>query len=258
MNNRPIGNSLTYLLVILIFGIWSFTALADEFHEEPYDFLFDNHFDTHQETKLKKENGDPVSLKGFLYIIFTGETDPVSGLPIARHPRGAEHNEACGDDNDDEDDSDDDLAESDTIECFVGWKMKGKPGEAKFLYHSGVNGNDHPVWMVKRTQIVQPGSYTHFHWIGEESTDPRAPDEVPVECDKINASALEDEAPSAVNVVCPGWFLQIKAVDEFAFDHGGEIVAVRPGIDNATHLNLVTNYAEVPGITPIPSGEGSH
>ena len=169
-------------------------------------------------------------------------------MPIARHPRGAEHNEACGDDIDD--DLDGDLhEEGDGIKCIVGWTMKGKPGEAKFLYHSGVNGNDHPVWMVKRTQISQPGSYTHFHWIGEESTDLRAPVDVPLACDKINAGALEDEPPSAVNIDCPGWFLQIKAVRKFAFDHGGEIVPVRPGIDNATHLNLVTNYAEVSGIT---------
>jgi hypothetical protein len=44
--------------------------------------------------------------------------------------------------------------------------------------------------------------------------------------------------------------MQISAVDSFAFRHGNEIVPVRPGKDNATHLNLVTNYTEVPTITP--------
>ena len=124
--------------------------------------------------------------------------------------------------------------------------MNGIPGEAKFLYHSGINGNDHPVWMVNRVDIPQPGSFTHFHWIGADSNDPRAPAEVQSECDVDMADDLDDNAE---DVTCPGWFLKIHAVRKFAFDHGGEIVAVRPGVDNATHLNLVTNYQEVPGIT---------
>ena len=53
----------------------------------------------------------------------------------------------------------------------------------------------------------------------------------------------------AEDYTCPGWFLEIRAVREFAFEHGGEKVPVRPGMDNATHLNLVTNYDEVFGIT---------
>ena len=250
MNKTKYRFTLIYLLAIFIFNPWSVTAFADDFHDAPYDFLFGNHIDTHQETKIKIKRGDPVRLKGFFYIIFTGEIDSVSGLPIARHPRGASQNEACGDDDEDDEYHRDLEDDSKDIECIVGWTMKGKPGEAKFLYHNGVNGNDHPVWMVNRTQIPQPGSYTHFHWIGKKSTDPRAPKDVPDACDKLNASDLENQDPSAVDLVCPGWFLQIKAVEEFAFDHGGEIVPVSPGIDNATHLNLVTNYAEELGITP--------
>ena len=58
--------------------------------------------------------------------------------------------------------------------------------------------------------------------------------------------------PDAQNVFFPGWFLQITAVEEFSFRHGGEVVTVRLGIDNATHLNLVTNYevATDPEIEP--------
>jgi len=119
------------------------------------------------------------------------------------------------------------------------------PGEAKLLYHSGVNGTDHPVWLVNRTQISQPGAYTHFHWITSTSSDPRASD-VPLACDAETAGGLEGVAE---DVDCPGWFMQISAVDTFAFEHGDEIVPVRPGRDNATHLNLLTNYAEAPGIT---------
>lgn len=254
MNKRPIRYIHIYILTIFILNPLFFSALADEFHEEPYDFLFDNHIDTHQETRLTTAKGQPKRLKGFFYIIFTGEVDSVSGLPIARHPRGSEHNEVCGGDFDD--DIDDDFEdEGDDIDCIVGWTMKGRPGKAKFLYLAGVNGNDHPVWMVNRTEIRQPGSYTHFHWIGAKSNDPRAPKAIPTECDVEMAGKLQDNAE---NVVCPGWFLQIKAVEEFAFDHGGEIVPVRPGIDNATHLNLVTNYAAVEGITSTRSNEDSH
>ena len=100
--------------------------------------------------------------------------------------------------------------------------------------------------MVNRVQIPQPGSYTHFHWITSTSNDPRS-SEVPQECEAQSAGALE--ANGAANMVCPGWFMQITAEESFAFQHGNEIVPVMPGKDNATHLNLLTNYAVVPNIT---------
>ena len=200
-------------------------------HNPPFDFEFGNHIDTHQRTQIKERGGNPVSLFGFFYIFFTDDIDTASGLPIARHPDGSA-GQVCGVD----------------VDCVVGWIMRGKPGEAKFLYHSGVNGNDHPVWMVNRVQIPQPGSWTHFHWITKSSSDPRAND-VSAACNKENAGQLEAQDPTAVDQICPGWFLQIRAIRSFAFDHGGEIIPVRPGIDNKSHLNLVTNYKAVPGIT---------
>jgi len=206
------------------------TALAGDFQDPPKDYLFGNHIDTHQENKLKlTKDGDPKSLSGSFFIIFTGDTDPVSGLPIARHPRGAGQGEDCNDK---------------ATGCVEGWKMKGVPGVAKFLYHSGVNGDDHPVWMIDRVDIPQPGSFTHFHWITTSSTDPRA-DYVLPECDKNNAGELESKDPSAVDVYCQGWFLEIKAKKKFAFQHGNEIIPVNKGDDNSSHLNLVTNYAVV-------------
>ena len=196
-------------------------------------FYFGNHIDTHQETVLKQKNGEPRRLRGDFLIIYTGEVDEASGLPIARHPKGASEGEACGVE----------------IDCDVGWKIKAVPGEAKFLFHSGVNGKDHPVWMVNRVQIPQPGSYAHFHWITSLSNDPRA-DVVPLVCEADKAGDLEG---AAEDTICPGWFMQITAVQSFAFQHGNEIIPVRPGKDNATHLNLLTNYPEGLGITPIPS-----
>jgi hypothetical protein len=215
--------------------------MADEFHGKPYDFFFGNHIDTHQETKLKNKKGELDSLNGFLYVIDTGDTTH-DGLPIYRHPRGANEGEECGV----------------NVDCEVGWKIRAVPGEAKFLYHSGVNGNDHPVWMVNRVDIPQPGSFTHFHWVTPSGSDPRADDETfPEECDVEMAGQLEDKAE---NVTCPGWFLEIKAQMDFAFEHGNEVVPVRNGDDNATHLNLVTNYRVVlkPEITPTRSSGGSH
>ena len=208
------------------------------FHKAPYDFFFDNHLDTHQETNLTLDGktDEPESLLGKLYIYFTGDTDPVSGLPIARHPRGAGmHNEECGVDN---------------IDCVVGWEIRGLPGAAKFISHSGVNGDDHPIWMVNRAVeasapagmvMPQPGSYSHFHWISRNSDDPRATT-VSDACNKQRAGDLETVVPTAVNEVCQGWFLQITAKKKFAFLHGGETIPIENGDDLRSHLNIVFNY----------------
>lgn len=227
-------------------------SLDDSWQAAPNDFVFGNHIDTHIQLRLEEENGQPVSLRGSFYIIFTDDqgislgTDPASGLPIARHPRGTSenHNETCG--------------VSPNIECLVGWHMDGIPGAAKYLYHSGVNGDDHPVWMVNRAEessapapgmvIPQPGFYSHYHWITTASTDPRAAS-VPAACDKKNAGKLQDEAPTAVEEVCQGWFLQVQAVRDFAFKHGGEISPIYSGEDLRSHLNIVTNYDETPVVT---------
>jgi hypothetical protein len=209
---------------------------GDHWQVAPYDFIFGNHMDTHIQLRLKTKHGEPRSLKGYFYIYFTGGIDEASGLPIARHPRGASKNERCG---------------IDPIICVAGWKLKGRPGAAKFLYHSGINGNDHAVWMVNRAEelsapaagmvIPQPGYYSHFHWLSRGSTDPRA-EFVPDWCDKQKAGQLEDLDPSAVNEICEGWFLELKALESFAFLHGGEIIPIRKGSDLRSHLNIVTNY----------------
>ena len=68
-------------------------------------------------------------------------------------------------------------------------------------------------------------------------------------CNKNNAGQLETQAPTAVDKFCLGWFLEIKAEMKFAFEHGSEVIPVRKGDDNATHLNLVTNFSPVLGIT---------
>ena len=238
----------TFALLVLLSTV-SVVQARHDYYYQPFDFLFGNHIDPHQETRLEvnRRSGEPKRLYGKFYIIFTGATDAASGLPIARHPRGAANNEECGVD----------------VYCVVGWKMRGLPGAAKFVSHAGVNGDDHPVWLVNRAEeakapesgmvIPQPGSYTHFHWITRSSSDPRS-SAVSDACNKSNAGKLEsadgNNNPTAVNEVCQGWFLEIEAVRKFAFEHGGEKIPVRPGIDNRSHLNIVTNY-ENSTVVPI-------
>lgn len=218
-----------FLIPICVFFL-TVNSWGQDFQAPPRDFLFGNHIDTHQETAFKEKKGGELS--GFLYIVFTGETDDASGFPIARHPKGADKGEACGID----------------IDCIPGWQIDGIPGSAKFISHSGVNGNDHPVWLINRSDLPYPGGYIHFHWITEFSSDDRFSD-VPTECNADNASGLEGYAE---DVKCPGWFLQIRAIRNFAFKHGGELIPVRPGMGTevATHLNLLFNYKEVENITP--------
>jgi hypothetical protein len=41
--------------------------------------------------------------------------------------------------------------------------------------------------------------------------------------------------------VCPGYFLELFAIDAFAFEHEGQRILVDPGLDIATHVNIVTS-----------------
>ena len=141
-------------------------------------------------------------------------------------------------------------------------------GAFKFLFHAGVNGDDHGMWMVNRAEessapapgmvIPQPFIPSHAHWISAGSTDPRAPG-AGTACDKNNAGQLEDTAPTAVNEVCQGWFMELKAIKDFAFEHGGEIIPIYAGDDLRSHLNYITNYTETPVVTITPTrGGGGH
>ncbi len=227
-----------------------------QYHAPPYTFLFGNHIDTHQETRLKN-NGD---LQGYFYITWTGEfTDDDD--PIAHHCTKPEH-----------------YADG----CFPGWTIKAKPCiqevngcEAMFLYHY----HDHPVWMIgprvvgeddglrgTRSMIPQPGSYTHLHWLTENADSSLVDVEelfgadiyVPQECNVSMASAL------TAGVICPGYYLEIKAVEDFVFRHGGELIPVSEGSDNRTHLNIVTSYRSLPhdvlpgNYTETGDGGGGH
>lgn len=166
-------------------------------HEPPFNFVFGNDIDTHQQTRLTRDG----SLFGFFYISFTG-VKTKDHYPVATHV--------------------DCNASSD---CTVGWTLSGKPISATFLYQTM---DDHPVFLAKRADITQPGSPSHFHWLGAVMPMPR----------------------QTLN----GFLLQLTAVDHFCFIHNGAEAAtaaatcrqnggvnVDPGIDIATHLNIVAS-----------------
>ena len=84
-----------------------------------------------------------------------------------------------------------------------------------------------PVWLVDRTDIPQPGSYAHFHWL----------------------DAAEEPSGLRRGICYRGYFLELQAIESFAFEHGNELIPVRPGIDIATHVNIVASF---PGFSSSP------
>jgi hypothetical protein len=105
-------------------------------HAPPFDFLFGNEFDSHQETRESRGGG----LSGFFYVSFTGVTT-TDGYRVATHvdcDAGAH--------------------------CTVGWLLKGRPTEATLVSH---DQGSHPLFSLPRADIPQPGAYSHFHWLGD-------------------------------------------------------------------------------------------
>lgn len=166
-------------------------------HEAPFGFMFGNDFDTHQQTRQARDG----SLFGFLYVHFTGVTTK-DRYGVATHVDCAM-----------------------PPDCTVGWTLTGKPLNATFMYQTM---GDHPVFLVSRADITQPGSPSHFHWLGPVMPMPRQ--------------------------TVSGYLLQLTAVDRFCFVHQGAEAAsstrscrdnggvqVDPGTDIATHLNVVTS-----------------
>jgi hypothetical protein len=164
-------------------------------HAAPFSFLFGNEIDTHQQTRLTRQG----NLFGFFYIAFTGVVTK-DRYPVATH------------------------ADCNAADCTVGWTLEGRPVAATFLYQVE---HDHPVFLVPRAGIPQPGAFSHFHW-------------------------LADLPPAGS--AAQGYLLQLQAVDKFCFVHHGAESAtsartcggnggvnVDPGTDVATHLNIVTS-----------------
>ena len=165
-------------------------------HAAPFNFLFGNEIDTHQQSRLTRDG----NLFGFFYIEFTGVVTK-DLYRVATH-----------------------VDCSATQDCTVGWTLDGRRISATFLYGSE---HDHPVFLVSRPNIPQPGAFAHFHWLGD-----MPPPGIPAN----------------------GYLLQLTAVDKFCFIHheaesatrtktcrGNGGVNVDRGTDIATHLNIVTS-----------------
>ena len=194
--NRPLV--LGTALALSLIGSTAATASGRPWknHAAPFAFLFGNEIDTHQQTRQAPDG----RLFGFFYIQFTGVVTQ-DRYPVAEH---VDCNGAGAD-------------------CTVGWTLDGKPATATFLYHVQ---HDHPVFLVNREDIPQPGAHGHFHWLG---------------------GAMQIAQGD-------GYLLQLTAVDKFCFIHHGAAgatsgrtcrnnggIKVDPGIDIATHLNIVTS-----------------
>jgi hypothetical protein len=174
-------------------------------HEKPWLFLFGNHLDTHQQSKLKKDGG----LEGYLYVRHTGAVSD-DGYRVATHVDC----DAVGDGKKDG--------------CVAGWKFEGRPGAAHFLYHAPM---DHPFWHVPRSGIPQPGAHGHFHWTGTPPTAEALPDGKPDDY-AWQGFFLQLEA---LDTFC--FVHHAHAAGGTCSAQGGVIVT--KGLDLATHLNLV-------------------
>jgi hypothetical protein len=130
--------------LILVVLLMSFVLVATAYaatgypwssHAEPYDFLFGNHIDTHQQSKLNGKD----QLGGFFYIKYTG--NEIEGIPEAEH-------------------GDCDAA---AVDCTVGRKLKGIAVQATLL---DLPDSGHPIWEIDAKDMPKPPGYTHFHWKG--------------------------------------------------------------------------------------------
>ena len=140
---------------ILVVVLLSFVSAATAFaavgypwneHAAPYDYLFGNHIDTHQQSKLNGED----QLEGFFYIRYTGEE--VDGVPEAMHGN-------CS---------------ADGIDCTVGWKLKGVAAQATLVEKPEEHG--HPIWCIDENDMPQAPGYSHFHWNGAPEHAGKLPD----------------------------------------------------------------------------------
>ena len=99
-------------------------------------------------------------------------------------------------------------------QCTVGWILDGIPMQATYLGHTeGL----HPEWYIDPANLPRQPGYSHFHWTG-------TPD---------HPGGLQE------GQTYDGYLLKLTARDTFFFEHHGGFL-VTPGIDQATHANIMT------------------
>jgi hypothetical protein len=142
-----IKKTLIILAVIVTLLLVATAVFADEGfypwqdHAAPYDFLFGNLIDNHQQSKLAGRD----MLQGFIYIQFTGEEK--EGAPVAVRAD----------------------CENPELDCRVGWKFKAIPISAELV------STKPRVWLVDESQLPAGPQYLHFHWSGAEDDEVNNP-----------------------------------------------------------------------------------
>jgi hypothetical protein len=139
--NEP-DKDISFLSLVMVSGAPADTVFLDDTdqdldypwraHEAPFDNLFGNMIDGHQQTQLVKDG----KLKGFIYVEYLPDEQRSDGLPVARKVNCASSNRT------------------------VGWVVKGIPISAQLV-------NKSPrIWLVNPAELPVEGGYTHFHWTG--------------------------------------------------------------------------------------------
>jgi hypothetical protein len=199
------------LLGLLVLGTVSVLAEGYSWldHALPFDFLFGNHIDTHQQSLVAE--GD--LLEGFFYIRLTGDST-ADGVPIAKH------------------------ADCNKVEdqCTVGWILNGIPIQAMYLGHES---GSHPEWYIDPAYLPRRPGYTHFHWLGKPEHPSGTHEGTTDQTDGSKEGMSDHTGGLQEGQMYDGYLLKLTAVDTFFFEHHGGFL-VTPGIDKVTHANIVT------------------
>ena len=106
-------------------------------HAAPYDFMFNNLIDTHQQMKLRSDG----TLHGWIYIQVVNEISPDApdGVPIARRAD----------------------CTNPALDCRVGWEVIGVPVSGAKLFQKGPR-----LWDMSQVTMLSDTEFLHFHWMG--------------------------------------------------------------------------------------------
>ncbi len=127
--------TITLVFMLLLTNTNAYAAgLQWQDHAAPFDFLFGNHIDHHQQSRLASRS----LLIGYLYIRDTGEF--IDGIPVAEH-------------------TDCNLQPAD---CRAGWALSGVQTNATLV---SLPMMGEPQWCINGKIGLLPG-FTHFHWLG--------------------------------------------------------------------------------------------
>lgn len=105
------------------------------------------------------------------------------------------------------------------MDCEVGWLWQGVTWSAEYC---GEPAGAHPTWEIKGADEYLKRGYSHFHWLNASH----------------HAEGLE------VGGVYDGYLLRLTAIDSFFFDHHRGF-AITPGVERASHANLVDDCADL-------------